>query len=131
MKKLLLTTTLLLTFLITVTGQTKQASNSSALTKGIKTINLINGLDISIEFNPDKETLWITGNTSKTKLFVTEFIPLTNPEGTRIEIGKSYILDNMFVYIEYKVLEITDNRVIRIWYRVAAKTLNLPEESWI
>ena len=131
MKKIILTTSILLALIITAVGQTKQASNSAALSKGIKTIKLINGLDIVIDFNPENETLWITGNTNKTDLFITEFIPLKKPIETKIEIGKSYILDNLFVHIEYKVLEITDNKVIRIWYRVAAKTLELPEESWI
>ncbi len=112
-------------------GQTKQASNSAALTKGKKTIDLINGLKIEIDFNSERETLWITGNTDRTPLFITEYIPLDNPNGTGIKIGQSYKLDNMFVSIEYKVLEIEDNRVMRIWFRVAALQLKIPEDSWI
>ncbi|GEM_PF-1153325 len=112
-------------------GQTKQASNSAALRKGKKTIDLINGLKVEIDFNSDRETLWITGNTEQTPLFITEYIPLDNPDGTGIKIGQSYKLDNMYVSIEYKVLEIIDNRVTRIWFRVAALQLNIPEESWI
>jgi hypothetical protein len=112
-------------------GQTKQASNSAALTKGKKTIDLINGLKIEIDFNSERETLWITGNTDRTPLFITEYIPLDNPKETGIKIGQSYKLDNMFVSIEYKILEIKDNRVTRIWFRVAALQLKIPEESWI
>jgi len=131
MKKLvtiisLLTITGLLAF-----GQTKQASHSAALKKGKKTIDLINGLKIEIDFNSERETLWITGNTDRTPLFITEYIPLDNPNSTGIKIGQSYKLDNMFVSIEYKVLEIVDNRVTRIWFRVAALQLKIPEESWI
>ncbi len=128
--------TALILALITLTGlftygQTKQASNSAALTKGKKTIDLINGLKIEIDFNSERETLWITGNTERTPLFITEYIPLDDPKGTGIKIGQSYKLDNMFVSIEYKILEIKDNRVTRIWYRVAALQLKIPEESWI
>lgn len=128
--------TALILAIITLTGvfsygQTKQASNSAALTKGKKTIDLINGLKIEIDFNPERETLWITGNTERTPLFITEYIPLDNPDGTGIKVGQSYKLDNMFVSVEYKVLEIKDNRVTRIWFRVAALQLKIPEESWI
>ena len=131
MKKVIIIISLITLTGFFVSGQTKQASNSAALTKGKKTVDLINGLKVEIDFNSDKETLWITGNTNKTPLFITEYIPLDNPNGTGIKIGQSYKLDNMFVSIEYKVLEITDNRVTRIWFRVAALQLKIPEESWI
>lgn len=116
---------------LSLSAQTKQASHSASLIKGIRTINLINGLNISIEFNPEKETLWITGSTDKIDLFITEFIPLKDPEGTRLEIGKSYTLNNLFASVEYKILEIKDNRVTRIWFRVAATSTKPPDESWI
>ena len=131
MKKILIIISLLAITGMLANAQTKQASNSAALTKGKKTIDLINGLKIEIDFNSDRETLWITGNTEQSPLFITEYIPLDNPDGTGIKIGQSYKLDNMFVSIEYKVLEIVDNRVTRIWFRVAALQLKIPEESWI
>lgn len=86
---------------------------------------------MEVDFNPDREFLWVTGNTDKSPLFITEYIPLDDPEGTGIEIGKSYKLDNLFVSIEYKILTIENNKVTRIWFRVAALQLKLPEESWI
>ena len=131
MKRIVLIISLLTLTVLIASGQTKQASNSAALTKGKKTIDLINGLKIEIDFNSERETLWITGNTENIPLFITEYIPLDNPNGTGINIGQSYKLDNMFVSIEYKVLEIVDNRVVRIWFRVAALQLKIPEESWI
>ena len=131
MKKIVTIIALFAITVIGVLGQTKQASNSAALRKGKKTIDLINGLKVEIDFNSERETLWITGNTDKSPLFITEYIPLDNPNGTGIKIGQSYKLDNMFVSIEYKVLEIVDNRVTRIWFRVAALQLKIPEESWI
>jgi len=112
-------------------AQTKQASHSAALIRGVRTVNLINGLSISIEFNPEKETLWITGRTAKIDLIITEYIPLKNPDGSSIEIGKSYRLDNIFANVEYKILEIKDNRVTRIWFRVAATSTKPPDEGWI
>jgi hypothetical protein len=114
-----------------VQSQTRQASHSSSLIKGAKTINLINGLNITVEFNPDKETLWITGKTAKSDLFITEYIPLGNPGGTGIETGKSYRLDNLYANIEYKILEIKDNRITRIWFRIAATSEKPPAEGWI
>ncbi|MDZ7738951.1 MAG: hypothetical protein U5K32_07795 [Bacteroidales bacterium] len=112
-------------------AQTRQASHSAALKTGIKSIDLINGLKVKVDFSPEKETLWFTGESKDLKMFITEFIPLNNPSGTGIEPGKSYRLDNMFASIEYKILEIENNRVTRIWFRVAAKTLTLPEKNWI
>jgi len=130
--KNLVSFTLALAFtLAAAQAQTKQASQSASLTKGIKTVDLINDLQITIDFNSDAENLWITGATRNNKLFITEFIPLKDPAGTNIAIGHSYLLENPFVSIEYKVLEIKDNRVVKIWYRVAVKMLKLPEESWI
>lgn len=126
--------TIILSLLITsfsLSAQTRQASHSASLIKGARTINLINGLNISIEFNPEKETLWITGSTAKIELFITEFIPLKNPGGTNIEIGKSYQLNNLFATVEYKVLEIKDNKVTRIWFRIAATSVKPPDDSWI
>jgi hypothetical protein len=114
-----------------VQSQTRQASHSSSLIKGAKTINLINGLNITVEFNPEKETLWITGKTAKSDLFITEYIPLGNPMGTGIETGKSYRLDNLYANIEYKILEIKDNRITRIWFRIAATSEKPPAEGWI
>jgi hypothetical protein len=131
MKKILIILSLLTLCGIVSFGQTKQASNSAALRKGKKTIDLINGLKVEVNFNPERETLWFTGNTAKSPLFITEYIPLDNPNGTGIKIGQSYKLDNMFVSIEYKILEIVDNRVTRIWFRVAALQLKIPEEAWI
>jgi len=130
MKKLLvLTITLMLT--AGLFGQAKQASHSAALKTGVKTIELINGLNLSVDFNPDKGTLWFLGNTGDSDMFITEFIPLTDPKGTKIEIGKAYKLDNIFVSIEYKILEIKDNKVTRIWFRVAVKSLEIPQRNWI
>lgn len=115
----------------TIQSQTRQASHSSSLLKGAKTINLINGLNITVEFNPEKETLWITGKTAKSDLFITEYIPLGNPMGTGMETGKSYRLDNLYANIEYKILEIKDNRITRIWFRIAATSERPPAEGWI
>ena len=115
----------------TILPQTRQASHSSSLLKGAKTINLINGLNITVDFNPEKETLWITGKTAKSDLFITEFIPLYDPQGTGIEKGKSYRLDNLYANIEYKIIEINDNKVIRIWFRIAATAAKPPTEGWI
>lgn len=117
--------------LSTLQSQTKQASHSSSLLKGARTINLINGLNITVEFNPEKETLWITGKTARSDLFITEYIPLENPLGTGIEAGKSYKLDNLYANIEYKILEIKDNRITRIWFRIAATSAKPPTEGWI
>ncbi|MFN2380526.1 MAG: hypothetical protein ABR519_10040 [Bacteroidales bacterium] len=117
--------------LSTIQSQTRQASHSSSLMKGAKTINLINGLNITVEFNPEKETLWITGKTAKSDLFITEYIPLSNPMETGIETGKSYRLDNLYANIEYKILEIKDNRITRIWFRIAATSEKPPAEGWI
>jgi hypothetical protein len=114
-----------------LSSQTKQASHSAALIKGVRTVNLINGLNISVDFNPEKETLWITGGTDKIELFITEFIPLSDPKGIKIEIGKSYSLDNLFAKIEYKILKIEDNKVTRIWFRVVATSTSLPDDGWI
>ncbi|HUS86984.1 MAG TPA: hypothetical protein VMW76_07080 [Bacteroidales bacterium] len=123
---------IILTFTLAVSqAQTKQASQSASLIRGIKTVDLVNDLQIKIDFNPDTENLWITGSTRNNALFITEFIPLKDPIGTNIVIGHSYLLENPFASIEYKVLEIKDNRVVKIWYRVAVKMLKLPEESWI
>ena len=131
MKKIILFLSAILLIFSVSNGQTKQASHSASLIKGARTVNLINGLNITVEFNPDKETLWITGSTTKAELFITEFIPLKDPQGTKIEIGKSYKLDNLFASVEYKILEIKGNRVTRIWFRIAATSLSLPDESWI
>ena len=131
MKRLCALTIVFLFFSISIFSQTRQASHSAALIKGSRSVNLINGLNMTVEFNPEKETLWITGSTTKTQLFITEYIPLKDPEGTHIEAGKSYHLDNMFASVEYKILEIKNNKVTRIWFRISAKTLALPDESWI
>jgi hypothetical protein len=130
MKKLL-TLPVLLMITISLYGQAKQASHSAALKTGVKTVELINGLNLTIDFNPDKGTLWFLGNTGDSDMFITEFIPLSDPIGTKIEIGKAYRLDNLFVSIEYKVLEIKDNKVTRIWFRVAVKSLEIPQRNWI
>ena len=71
------------------------------------------------------------GYTKNNPLFIFEYIPLDNPEGIGIEKGKSYKLDNLFASLEYRILEIKDNKVTRIWYRVVALKLKLPEEPWI
>ncbi len=131
MKKIIFSLVIIAFFSTGALAQTRQASHSAALKTGIKTIELINGLSIKVDFSPEKETLWFTGESKDLKMFITEFIPLNNPSGTGIEQGKSYRLDNMFASIEYKVLEIENNRVTRIWFRVAAKTLTLPEKNWI
>ncbi|MEE4116256.1 MAG: hypothetical protein V2I37_08805 [Marinilabiliaceae bacterium] len=123
-------------FFITVAislGQTKQASKSAVLRNGKHSVELINGLNIVLDFriNDDMQYLWVEGSTKNNPLFITEYIPLTNPEAIGIEIGKSYKLDNLFASIEYKILEIEDNKVTRIWYRVVALSDKLPEEAWI
>ncbi len=111
--------------------QTRQASHSAALKTGVKTIDLINGLRIKVDFSPEKQALWFTGESKDLKMFITEFIPLSDPGGTGIEIGKNYLLDNMYASIEYKILEVESNRVTRIWFRIVAKTLDLPQKNWI
>jgi len=114
-----------------VFSQTRQASHSQALRTGVTTVDLINGLRIKVDFNPDEEKLWFTGESNDLKLLITEYIPLSDPIESGIEIGKSYHLDNLFATIEYKVLKIEGNRVTRIWFRIAAKTLELPAKNWI
>lgn len=116
---------------LSLQAQTKQASHSAALIKGVRTVNLINGLNVSVNFDPDKEALWINGSTARIEMVITEYIPLRDPTGTKMEIGKSYKLDNIFASVEYKILEIKDNKVTRIWFRVAATTVNPPDTSWI
>lgn len=131
MKKLIL---FLLIASFTTAGalsQTRQASHSAALKTGVKTVDLINGLKIKVDFSPDKGTLWFTGESKDLKMFITEFIPLTDPLETGIEIGKSYRLDNMYCSIEYKILTIENNKVTRIWFRIAATQLELPQKNWI
>lgn len=113
-------------------SQTRQASHSAVLKTGLSPkIELINGLKIEVDFSPDKEILWFTGESDELKMLITEYIPLSDPEGTGIEIGTTYRLDNMYSTIEYKVLKIEDNRVTRIWFRVSAKAMELPVKSWI
>ena len=135
MRKVILSTIFIIAVAISTSAQTNReiikVSESAALTRGIKTIPLINEFRITIDFNPDTEFLWITGEVSRDKMIISESIPLKDPIGTKIEIGKSYMLDNFFVGIEYKILGIKDNKVVRIWYRVVAKTLDPPEKSWI
>lgn len=131
MKRVLLTILTVILISLALSSQTKQASHSASLIKGVRTVNLMNGLNVSVEFNPDKETLWITGGTDKIQLFITEYIPLSDPTGINIEIGKSYTLDNIFAKIEYKILKIENNKVTRIWFRVAATAEKLPENGWI
>ncbi len=131
MKKLILSLVIVTIIASSAFSQTRQASHSAALKTGATTIDLINGLKIKVDFSPDRGTLWFTGETEDLKMFITEFIPLSDPTGTRIEIGKSYILDNMYATIEYKILTIESNRVTRIWFRVAAKTDSMPQKNWI
>lgn len=131
MKRIIISLITIAMISFSLSSQTKQASHSAALIKGVRTVNLINGLNISVDFNPEKETLWITGGTDKIELFITEFIPLTDPNGTNIEIGKSYSLDNLFANVEYKILKIEDNKVTRIWFRVVATSTSLPDDGWI
>ena len=81
-------------FFITVAsslGQTKQASKSAVLRNGKHSVELINGLNIVLDFriNDDMQYLWVEGSTKNNPLFITEYIPLTNPEAIGIEIGKS------------------------------------------
>jgi len=131
MKKLVLVL-VIVTFLIgNALSQTRQASHSQSLKTGVTTVDLINGLKIKVDFNPEKGNLWFTGESKDLKMFITEFIPLTDPLDIGIEIGKSYRLDNMYVSIEYKVLTIKDNRVTRIWFRIAAIREDLPTKNWI
>ncbi|MEA1886584.1 MAG: hypothetical protein U9N72_05185 [Bacteroidota bacterium] len=132
MKKLFLSL-VMMTAIVSITfSQTRQASHSAAFKTGsVKIIDLINGLKIEVDFNPDKETLWFRGESNDLKMFITESIPLSDPNGSGIEIGKSYRLNNMYATIEYKVLKIEGNKVTRIWFRVAARTLELPEKNWI
>lgn len=125
------------TALATINGQTKQASQSAALRPSAtnpemkRTVDLINGLQVMVTFDIEGEHIWFNGSTKNNPSFITEFIPLDDPDGSNIEKGKSYILDNLYVTMEYKILEITNNRVTRIWYRVAAKTTDLPQQPWI
>ncbi len=131
MKKLILCLVIVTIIAGSAFSQTRKASHSAALKTGATTIDLINGLKIKVDFSPDKGTLWFTGETEDLKMFITEFIPLSDPAGTGIEIGKSYILDNMYATIEYKILTVESNRVTRIWFRVAAKTDDIPQKNWI
>jgi len=131
MKKLILSLVMVAVIAGSAYSQTRQASHSAALRTGVKTVDLINGLKIKVDFSPDKETLWFTGESNDLKMFITEYIPLSDPDGTGIEIGKSYRLDNMYATIEYKVLKIEGNKVTRIWFRIAARALELPEKNWI
>ncbi|MBS0010338.1 MAG: hypothetical protein KFF49_02945 [Bacteroidales bacterium] len=131
MKKSILSLLMLTVITFSAFTQTRQASHSAALTSGVKTIDLINGLKIKVDFSPDKGTLWFTGESKDLKMFITEFIPLSDPVETGIEIGQSYILDNLYVSIEYKILKIDNNRVSRIWFRIAAKDKDLPQKNWI
>ncbi|HDZ41182.1 MAG TPA: hypothetical protein ENH59_05835 [Bacteroidetes bacterium] len=131
MKKIIMIMVIVTFFIGNALSQTRQASHSAALKTGVKTVDLINGLKIKVDFSPEKGTLWFTGESKDLKMFITEFIPLTDPIETGIEIGKSYHLDNMYVSIEYKVLTIENNRVTRIWFRIAAAQLELPQKNWI
>lgn len=131
MKKFIISLIIILACTVATFAQVQQASHSAALKTGVKTVDLINGLKITVDFNSDRGALWFTGNTEDSKMIITEFIPLSDPIGIKIEIGKSYILDNLFATIEYKVLEIQENKVTRIWFRIAAKTLELPQKNWI
>jgi hypothetical protein len=113
-------------------SQTRQASHSAVLKKGISpAIELINGLKFEVEFNPDKEILWFIGESNDLRMFITEYIPLSDPNGTGILIGRHYKLDNMYATIEYKVIKIVDNKVTGIWFRVAEKTVDLPPKKMI
>ncbi len=131
MKKLILILAIVTIIAGSAFSQTRQASHSQALRTGVTTVDLINGLRIKVEFSPDNERLWFTGESNDLRMFITEYIPLDDPNGTRIEIGKSYRLDNMYATIEYKVLKIEGNKVTRIWFRIAATTVELPEKNWI
>lgn len=131
MKKIILSLVIMTLIAGCAYSQTRQASHSAALKTGVKTIDLINGLKIKVDFNPEKGTLWFTGETEDLKMFITEFIPLSDPVETGIEIGRSYRLDNMYTSIEYKILAIESNRITRIWFRIAAKTEDLPQKNWI
>jgi len=131
MKKYILSLIIITVLTGNALAQTRQASHSAALRTGVKTIDLINGLKIKVDFNPQKQTLWFTGESKDLKMFITEFIPLGNPREIGLEIGKSYKLDNLFASIEYKILAIEDDKVTRIWFRIAAKTLELPVKNWI
>ena len=131
MKKLSLFAIILFVFTASSFSQTRQASHSAALRTGVKTVDLINGLKIKVDFNPDRGTLWFTGETDNLKMFITEFIPLSDPEGTGIRIGESYRLDNIYVNIEYKILTIENNKVERIWFRIAATNVELPSNPML
>lgn len=131
MKRLFLTLVTVTAIVSTAFSQTGKASHSQALTTGVIQINLINKINIEVAFSSDEETLLFTGETNDLKMLITENIPLSDPEATGIEIGRSYTLDNMYATIEYKVLKIDYNRVTRIWFRVAAKTVEPPVISWI
>ncbi len=136
MRKLIFTT-IIIAFagLISCQGQgpqTKQLSHSAALRlAGKNTVDLFNGLRITVEFDTAKQNIHLTGEALGNKMIIREYMPLDNPEGQRLEIGKSYNFDNLYASIEIKILEITDNKVIRIWYRIAAKTDELPKKGWI
>ncbi|MDT8402033.1 MAG: hypothetical protein RQ743_10085 [Bacteroidales bacterium] len=131
MKKIILIMAVVTFFIGDAFSQTRQASHSQALKTGVTTVDLINGLKIKVDFSPEKGTLWFTGESKDLKMFITEFIPLTDPIEIGIKIGKSYRLDNMYCSIEYKVLTIENNRVTRIWFRIAATQLELPQKNWI
>ncbi|MBN1387477.1 MAG: hypothetical protein JW965_03470 [Bacteroidales bacterium] len=131
MKKLILSLVMVTVIAGSAFSQTRQASHSQALKTGVTTIDLINGLKIKVDFSPDEGKLWFTGESKDLKMFITEYIPLSDPNGTGIEIGKSYMLDNMYASIEYKVLTIEGNKVTRIWFRIVARSLELPEKNWI
>ncbi|HCC71456.1 MAG TPA: hypothetical protein DEQ09_09960 [Bacteroidales bacterium] len=131
MKKLIISTIIVIIFTTSAFSQTRQVSHSSALRTGVKTIDLINGLRIKVDFNPEKGTLWFTGETDNLKMFITEFIPLSDPEETGIRIGESYRLDNVYVNIEYKILSVENNRVGRIWFRIAATNIQLPQKPML
>ena len=131
MKKLILCLFVVFIFSAGASSQTLKASHSQALRTGITTINLINGLRVKVEFNPEKGSLWFTGETDNLKMFITEYIPLSDPEGIGIKIGESYRLDNVYVNIEYKVLTIEQNRVQRIWFRIATTGVELPQKPML
>ncbi len=131
MKKLILFLVIVTFFIGNALSQTRQASHSQSLKTGVTTVDLINGLKIKVDFSPEKGALWFTGESKNLKMFITEFIPLADPLDIGIEIGKSYRLDNMYVSIEYKVLTIENNRVTRIWFRIAATLLELPQQNMI
>lgn len=131
MKKLMLSLIIVFIFAATALSQTRKASHSQALRTGISNIDLINGLRIKVEFEPEKGSLWFTGETENLKMFITEHIPLSDPVGTGVKIGESYRLDNVYVNIEYKVLTIENNKVMRIWFRIASTGVELPQKPML